>query len=45
MLAADIQTEYQSLAPRKVAFVCTDAAQIMTTWPCWAARWVPTRAT
>ena len=30
MLAADIQTEYQSLAPRKVAFVCTDAAQIMT---------------
>ena len=23
MLAADIQTEYQSLAPRKVAFVCT----------------------
>ena len=30
MLAADIQTEYQSLAPRKVAFVCTDAAQVMT---------------
>lgn len=45
MLAADIQTEYQSLAPRKVAFVCTDAAQIRPIWPCWAARWVPTRAT
>ena len=34
MLAADIQTEYQSLAPRKVAFVCTDAAQIMTNLHC-----------
>lgn len=29
-LAADIQTEYQSLAPRKAVFICTDAAQVMT---------------
>lgn len=29
-LAANIQTEYQSLAPRKAVFICTDATQVMT---------------
>ena len=29
-LAADIRAEYQSLAPRKAAFICTDATQVMT---------------
>ena len=28
-LAADIRAEYQSLAPRKAAFICTDATQVM----------------
>lgn len=30
VLAADVQQEYQSLAPRKAVFICTDAAQVMT---------------